>query len=82
MIGVNSRNLKTLEVSIENQEKMLEKLPKEVPIKVAESGIKTKEDILRLINVGFNAFLIGETFMKAENISSKIDELFEDVKID
>ena len=82
MIGVNSRNLKTLEVSIENQEKMLEKLPKEVPIKVAESGIKTKEDIFRLINVGFNAFLIGETFMKAENISSKIDELFEDVKID
>jgi len=81
MIGVNSRNLKTLEVSIENQERMFEKLPKEIPIKIAESGIKTREDIIRLVNVGFNTFLIGETFMKAEDISSKIDELFENIEI-
>lgn len=62
IIGVNNRNLKTFEVDLNTTEK-LKKLIPDNKIIVSESGIKTREDILRLKNIGVNAVLIGETFM-------------------
>ena len=62
IIGVNNRNLKTLQVSINNSLELVAKIPKEA-IKISESGL-TANNIHKLINVGFNGFLIGETFMK------------------
>ena len=62
IIGVNSRNLRTLEV----HQHVLDKLAPEIPdsaIAVAESGLKTAGDLGRLSAAGYDAFLIGERFM-------------------
>lgn len=66
IIGVNNRNLSTLEVSINNSFDLLMYLPQNC-IKVAESGLRTIEDILQLSENGFDAFLIGESFMKSDD---------------
>jgi indole-3-glycerol phosphate synthase len=68
LIGVNNRNLETFEVSLQNSIDLFPKLPNSV-VKVAESGIKTPEDIALLKRVGYNGFLIGEEFMKTPNPS-------------
>lgn len=61
--GVNNRNLHDFSVSLEHSEKLSELLPKE-SIKVAESGISSAEDVIRLRKSGFTGFLVGEQFMK------------------
>lgn len=66
IIGVNNRNLKTFEISIENSMKLLSFLPDDC-IKVAESGFKSTRDVNVLFALGYNAFLIGENFMKSED---------------
>lgn len=71
MIGINARNLSKLEVDLDNVKKLLENIPKD-RIKIAESGIKSKEDINELKKAGADAFLIGTTLMKDPN---KIKEL-------
>ncbi|MBB5252582.1 indole-3-glycerol phosphate synthase TrpC [Sulfurisphaera ohwakuensis] len=71
IIGVNARNLSSLEVNIRNARKILEMIPND-RIKIAESGIKNKEDIIELKKYGADAFLIGTTLMKDPN---KIKEL-------
>ena len=63
LIGVNNRNLKTLEVSLETSLRLAKRLPPGV-VAVSESGIRTKDDIARLRDVGYRAFLIGTTLMK------------------
>jgi indole-3-glycerol phosphate synthase len=65
LIGVNTRDLRTFQVDVENAYRLAEKLPEDV-VKVAESGIRTADDILRLRTAGYGAFLIGETLMRAE----------------
>jgi indole-3-glycerol phosphate synthase len=62
IIGVNNRNLKTMEVRLETSLELLPKIPRDV-VKVAESGIKTAADIRKLRQAGFDAFLIGEHLM-------------------
>jgi indole-3-glycerol phosphate synthase len=62
-IGVNSRDLRTFEVSLDRASQLAAKLP-ESAVRVAESGIHTREDIQRLRSVGYEAFLIGESLMK------------------
>ena len=69
LIGVNNRNLETFEVSLQNSIDLFPKLPNSV-VKVAESGIKTPEDIALLKSFGYNGFLIGEQFMKTPNPSN------------
>lgn len=64
IIGVNNRNLKTFEVSIENSDGLFNHLPQNC-LKVAESGFQTSEDVRRLFKKGYDAFLIGESFMKS-----------------
>ena len=71
MIGVNNRNLKDFTVDIGNSIRLRKMVPENV-IFVAESGIKTREDIKELEDCGTNGVLIGETFMRA---SDKAKEL-------
>ena len=66
IIGVNNRNLKDFKVDINNSERLRKLVPDNI-LFIAESGIKTPEDIKRLRDCGVNAVLIGETLMKAEN---------------
>jgi indole-3-glycerol phosphate synthase len=62
-IGVNNRNLKTFEVSLETSLELVERIPAGV-LRVAESGISTPDDLARLRAAGFDAFLIGESLMR------------------
>ncbi len=64
--GINNRNLKTFEVDLNHSVTMAKMLPRELP-KISESGIGSVGDMLRLRRGGFDGFLIGENFMKAEN---------------
>jgi len=75
IIGVNNRDLTTFEVDLKFSDKLIPKIPKDKVI-VAESGIKTREDIKRLSDLGANAVLIGETLMREKDIKGKIKELF------
>jgi indole-3-glycerol phosphate synthase len=63
LIGVNNRNLKTFDVSIDTSKRLSEWIPKGV-IGVSESGISAPETILELRKFGYEGFLIGENFMK------------------
>ena len=63
LVGVNNRNLKTFEVSIDTSLGLINKIPGEKPA-VAESGISDADTIVTLRNAGFKGFLIGENFMK------------------
>jgi len=64
VIGVNNRDLRTFQVSIETALRLAERIPDGV-IKVAESGIQTAEDTRRLRQAGFDAFLVGEHLMRS-----------------
>ena len=74
IIGINNRNLKNLNVNSESTLELSKNIPKEFTI-VAESGIKSNEDIKKYNNVGIYNFLIGESILKSNNISEKIKEL-------
>ncbi len=63
IVGVNNRDLKTLQIDLNTSFDLINKLPKE-KTKVAESGIENIESILQLKEVGYNGFLIGSHFMK------------------
>lgn len=66
MIGVNNRNLKTFEVSLDYSKKLASHIPDEF-VKVSESGISSIESIKELQQYGYKGFLIGENFMKSNN---------------
>jgi len=63
-IGVNNRDLRSFEVSLETALALGERIPASV-VRVAESGISTADDLVRLRAAGFDAFLIGESLMRA-----------------
>jgi indole-3-glycerol phosphate synthase len=65
LIGVNTRDLRTFKVDVETAFRLAERLPKNA-VRVAESGIRSGEDIARLRAAGYQAFLIGESLMRAE----------------
>lgn len=66
MLGVNNRNLKTFEVSLETSKLLSEQIPDDF-VKVSESGISSIEAIKELQPYGYKGFLIGENFMKTDN---------------
>ena len=72
MLGVNNRNLKSFDVSLETSKKLSALIPNDF-VKVSESGISTIEAIKELKPYGYKGFLIGENFMKTDNagISAK-----------
>lgn len=63
LIGVNNRNLKTMEVSLKTSEQLAPLAPKQVTL-LSESGISSAGQIAQLQSIGFNGFLIGTHFMK------------------
>lgn len=79
LIGINNRNLKNFEVDIEKSKQILKQLPEDL-IKVAESGISDPETVKELRQAGFQAFLIGENFMKAENTTLAFEQFVKESK--
>ena len=74
IIGVNNRNLRNFTIDFENSIRLRKMVPDDV-IFVAESGVKTREDILRLQEAGVDAVLIGESLMRAADRRAMLDDL-------
>jgi indole-3-glycerol phosphate synthase len=74
LIGVNNRNLRTLQVDVEASHRLAAKIP-EGPIAISESGLRSKDDLERLAKDGYRAFLIGERFMMAPDPAEAIGDL-------
>src|SRR5262249_16359764 len=74
MLGINNRNLRTFETTLDTSLRLAAELPKEITL-VSESGIRTREDIERLRAAGFHGFLIGEELMKAEDEGKTLRDL-------
>lgn len=77
VIGINNRNLKTFEVDLSQTEKLGKRLNEEKLLWISESGIHSKEDIIRVKKAGAKGVLIGEALMT----SSSISNFFEDCKV-
>lgn len=74
IIGINNRNLKTFEVTVETTEKLIGYIPKDKVV-ISESGISNRKDMEYLKSIGVDGVLIGESFMKSKSIEDKIKEL-------
>lgn len=74
IIGVNNRDLKTFTVDLENSIRLREHIPDDA-ITVSESGIRTPEDVKRLKESGFDAVLVGETFMRSGDKKATIEAM-------
>jgi indole-3-glycerol phosphate synthase len=75
LIGINNRNLKTFEVSLQTTLDMLAEVPAD-RLLVTESGIQTPEDVLRMREAKVNAFLVGEAFMRSSEPGEALSKLF------
>jgi indole-3-glycerol phosphate synthase len=75
MLGINNRNLRTFETSLQNT---LDLLPRISPDKlvITESGIRTTDDVKRMRDMNVNAFLVGEAFMRAPEPGVELNRLF------
>jgi indole-3-glycerol phosphate synthase len=74
LIGVNTRDLRTFQVDLETASRLAKKFPANV-VRVAESGIRSAEDIVRLKAAGYEAFLVGESLMRAQRPGEALREL-------
>ena len=79
IVGVNNRNLRTFEINMKNSIDLLPGLPHQC-LKVAESGFQTVSDVMEMFSGGFDAFLIGERFMKEENPGNSAYEFISGLK--
>ena len=75
LIGVNNRNLKTFEVSLDTTLNLMVDIPAD-RLLGCESGIHTRDDVLRMGAAGVNAFLVGEAFMRAQEPGEALAALF------
>jgi indole-3-glycerol phosphate synthase len=75
LMGINNRNLKTFEVSLDTTLALRALVPTD-RILVTESGIQTRDDVLRMGAAGVNAFLVGEAFMRAPEPGEALAALF------
>ena len=75
LIGVNNRNLRTFEVTLDTTLDLLPRVPAD-RLLVTESGIATRDEVARLRAAGVHAFLVGETFMRADEPGEALAELF------
>ena len=76
LIGINNRNLATFEVDLSATEKISEQAP-ENALLVSESGIHTPADAKRVFACGVNALLVGESLMRASDVSARVRELLD-----
>lgn len=76
LVGINNRNLHTFDVSLQTTFDLLADIPQD-KIVVTESGILTRDDVQVMRERDVNTFLVGESFMRAENPGEKLNELFE-----
>ena len=74
IIGVNNRNLRTLEVDVKASETLIAQMPKGA-VAVSESGLRTSDDLIRLRALGYQAFLVGERFMATADPGAALGEL-------
>jgi indole-3-glycerol phosphate synthase len=75
LVGINNRNLKTFEVSLDTTLSLLKDVPAD-RLLVTESGIGTRDDVLALRSAGVHAFLVGEAFMRAPDPGTALAGLF------
>jgi indole-3-glycerol phosphate synthase len=75
MVGINNRNLRTFETSLQTTIDLLKQIPDDC-IVVTESGIHNKEDVVLMQQHNVHAFLVGEAFMRADEPGEKLTELF------
>ena len=76
LVGINNRNLRTFEVSLDTTLGLLREVPPD-RLLVTESGILQRADVLRMRGAGVNAFLVGEAFMRAADPGTALAKLFE-----
>ena len=75
LLGINNRNLKTFELTLDTTLGMLQDVPAD-RLLVTESGISTAADVRRMRAAGLHAFLVGEAFMRADDPGQALAELF------
>jgi indole-3-glycerol phosphate synthase len=75
LVGINNRNLRTFDVSLETTLAMKDAVPRD-RLLVTESGILVPDDVATMRAAGVNAFLVGETFMRAEEPGEALRQLF------
>ncbi|MBI3306238.1 MAG: indole-3-glycerol phosphate synthase TrpC [Candidatus Omnitrophica bacterium] len=74
LIGINNRNLQTLEVDVKNAQSIIPHVPKGIPI-VVESGLKTYTDLMSYKSLGVHSFLVGTHLMRSPDIVGAVEEL-------
>ncbi len=74
IVGINNRDLRTFEVSLDTTLRLRRRVPEGIPV-VSESGVHGAEDVRRLADAGVDAMLVGEALMAAEDPARKIEEL-------
>jgi indole-3-glycerol phosphate synthase len=74
LVGINNRDLRTFTTRLEHTEELAPRCPADCCL-VSESGIRTRQDVLRLKAAGVKAVLVGETLMRAPDIGAKVAEL-------
>lgn len=77
IIGVNNRDLHSFAVSLDTSRELIKHAPAQA-LMIAESGLRTREDLLELKSLGYNGFLIGETLMKSGDAEKELRKLTTD----
>ena len=80
IIGINNRDLKTMEVDLRTSERLAHKVPKSIVL-VSESGISENSNLKRMSCAGINCFLVGESLMRQPDIKQAVKNLLADNNI-
>jgi len=80
IVGVNNRNLRTLDVDLTASERLIGQVPADV-VAISESGLRTPADVARLRELGYRAFLIGERFMTAASPGEELAQLLRGTEV-
>ncbi|SMG48398.1 indole-3-glycerol phosphate synthase [Marivirga sericea] len=79
LVGINSRDLKSFETDLNLLASLVDQVPEGI-VKVAESGLKTPEDVVKMKEIGFQGFLIGTTFMKSSQPAKACQRFSQQIK--